>query len=424
MASKTEYLELVAEQKQTLRSGGEKSVGREAYHRASQLLKSDNRVLVITGMRRVGKSTLLNQLLSEVNNYSFLNFEDEKLMNFKIEDFNLLNEALIEIYGESDYFFFDEIQNVEGFEVIVRKLQDSGKKVIITGSNSSLLSMEFGTKLTGRYVQIELFPFSFAEYLKFKKIKLTKESFLIAQEKVKLKVYFKKWLESGGMPEYLKYKDVNYLRTLYDNILYRDVIARFNIRRQSTFKELVHTLVNNLTLPVTFNALKNNLGLSNAETAKEYVHYLTHTYFFYELFCFSNSYKAQLRSPRKVYLIDNAFHSMISFSSSENRGRKLENIVHLYYRKTAAKLFYFKEKGECDFVAFNADNTKELVQVCYEITAENKTREINGLVEAMAFFKENKGKIITYDQEEVIKLPEGEIEVVPAWKFFSQEINY
>jgi predicted AAA+ superfamily ATPase len=421
MLSKLDYLELVSLQKKIIEKSNSLLVQREVYSRASDLLYSDNRILVITGMRRVGKSTLLQQLMKSTQRYCYLNVEDERLIHFKIEDFSRLNEALIEVYGDNKYYFFDEIQNIERFEIIVRRLQDAGKKVVITGSNSSLLSKELGTRLTGRYIQIELFPFSFKEFLDFKRTEFTKDSFLITEEKVKLKKHFKDWLDIGGMPEYLKYGDMNYLRTLFDNIMYRDIIARYNIRKQSTLKELVHLLTNNITLPVTYNSLKNSVGLSNAETAKEYLSYLCNTYFFYELRKYSSSFKRQVQNAKKIYLIDNAFHNLLSLVSSSNLGRKLENVIHLYYRAKEFDLYYFNEKAECDFVAINKVGNANLSQVCWELTDDNKKRETNGLIEAMRFFNIDNGIIVTFDQEEEIKVNNGIIRVVPAWKFLLEK---
>lgn len=417
MANKTEFLELVALQKNALAEENHNLIRREIFPRASGLLKSDNRILVITGMRRVGKSTLLKQLIKSVDGYCYLNAEDERLIHFRAEQFSELHEALIEAYGDGQYFFFDEIQNIANFEVIVRRLQDSGKKVIITGSNSSLLSIELGTRLTGRYIQIELFPFSFKEFLDFNKVHPTSESFLLPAEKVKLKQHFKQWLDSGGLPEYLKYGDVNYLRTLFDNIIYRDIIARYNIRKQSTLKELVHLLANNLSLPVTYNSLKNSVGLSNAETAREYISYLCNSYFFFELRKFSPSYNKQIQNAKKIYLIDNAFHNMLSLGSQTNAGRKLENVIHLFFRSKNFDLFYFNENSECDFVAIDPQGNKQLVQSCWELTPSNKTREINGLTAAMKYFDSENGLIITFDQEDEMQTPAGTILVKPVWKY-------
>src|SRR3989344_6553775 len=180
----------------------------------------DNRVIIITGIRRCGKSTILKEIIKSKQNYCYVNFEDERFLDFQAQNFEELNEILIEIYNNPKIYLFDEIQNIDKFETFVRRLQDEGKKVIITGSNASLLSKEFGTRLTGRYKPFEIYPFSFSEYLRFKKIDLTKDWSYKAQKRVEIKKAFNEYLELGGFPEYLKTKDKEYIRDVFENILY------------------------------------------------------------------------------------------------------------------------------------------------------------------------------------------------------------
>jgi predicted AAA+ superfamily ATPase len=355
--------------------------------------------------------------MSEVDNVAYFNFEDEKLLGFSVEHFGELEEALIEVYGPARYWFFDEIQNVGNFEVAVRRMQDSGKKMVITGSNSSLLSMEFGSKLTGRYKQLELFPFSFSEYLRFQNVSFEEKDFYLPEAKVMLKTWFTRWLEQGGLPEYLKYNDEQYVKTLFDNILYRDIIVRFGIRRHREFRELVQLLVGNLSLPVTFTSLQKSIGLSNADTVKEYMGYLSNAYMFYEMYQYHDSLKMQLRSPRKVYLNDVAFHNLVGFSSTPNQGRKLENAVFLALRRGTSEVYSFCGKGECDFIVFDKSRRVSALQVCYQLTPENQTRELNGLSEAMLAFNLKDGMILTMDQEFEIQHNGKNIPVLPVWKW-------
>lgn len=202
----TRILQVAWEQKERFNQA-EELIKRDISVQAREFLLNDNRVLVITGMRRTGKSTLLKQLMQEVDTVAYFNFEDEKLLDFSVEHFGELEEALIEVYGSSRYWFFDEIQNVRNFEIAVRRMQDSGKKIVLTGSNSYMLSMEFGSKLTGRYKQLELLPFSFREYLRFHKVVYQEKDFFLPEGKVMLKTSFTAWLSKGGLPEYLKYND-------------------------------------------------------------------------------------------------------------------------------------------------------------------------------------------------------------------------
>ncbi|MHC1778223.1 MAG: ATP-binding protein [Lentimicrobium sp.] len=392
-------------------------IERDVMSLAKEALLSDNRILVVTGMRRTGKSTLVQQLMDTLGNYCYFNFEDEKLLGFTIDHFTDLEETLIEVYGITDYWFFDEIQNVDRFEIAIRRLQDSGKKIVLTGSNSSMLSMEFGSKLTGRYKQIELFPFSFKEFLRYRVVNFEEKDLFLPESMVMLKIQFKQWLEGGGLPEYLHYNDQDYVRTLFDNILYRDIIVRYGIRRHREFRELVQLLVSNLSLPVTFSSLQRSIGLSNSETVKEYMGYLSNAYVFYELHQYHDSLKKQLRNPRKVYLNDAAFHNIIGFSNSQNLGRKLENAVYLALRRSKSDLFSYKQKGECDFIFFGQHRQANAIQVCYTLTPENENREITGLIEALQTFRLDKGLILTYDQEYTVQKDTYQINVVPVWKW-------
>lgn len=413
---KAKILQVAWQQKERLLVQGG-LIARDLLPEAKAALTNDNRVLALSGMRRTGKSTLLLQLMSEVDNVAYFNFEDEKLLGFSVEHFGELEEALIEVYGPARYWFFDEIQNVGNFEVAVRRMQDSGKKMVITGSNSSMLSMEFGSKLTGRYKQLELFPFSFSEYLRFQNVSFEEKDFYLPEAKVMLKTWFTRWLEQGGLPEYLKYNDEQYVKTLFDNILYRDIIVRFGIRRHREFRELVQLLVSNLSLPVTFTSLQKSIGLSNADTVKEYMGYLSNAYMFYEMYQYHDSLKMQLRSPRKVYLNDVAFHNLVGFSSTPNQGRKLENAVFLALRRGTSEVYSFCGKGECDFIVFDKSRRVSALQVCYQLTPENQTRELNGLSEAMLAFNLKDGMILTMDQEFEIQHNGKNIPVLPVWKW-------
>jgi len=420
---KNKLLQIAYNQKERMQPGIA-LIERDCMSQAAEALRSDNRVLIVTGMRRTGKSTLVQQLMATVDNFCYFNFEDEKLLDFTVEYFGELEEALIEVYGPSRYWFFDEIQNVSNFEVAVRRMQDSGKKIVLTGSNSSMLSMEFGSKLTGRYKQLELFPFSFGENLRFRNLTYHEKDFFLPEGKVMLKTWFVQWLEEGGLPEYLQYNDQHYVKTLFDNILYRDIIVRFGIRRHRKFRELVQLLVSNLSLPVTFTSLQKSIGLSNADTVKEYMGYLSNAYMFYEMYQYHASVKMQLRSPRKVFLNDVAFHNLVGFSSTPNQGRKLENSVFLALRRQTTEVYSYNRNGECDFIAFGQDRQVKAIQVCYQLTAENQTRELNGLTEAMQAFNLEEGLILTLDQESEIQSSGTNISVMPVWKWMLKNNSY
>lgn len=377
----------------------------------------DNRIIILTGIRRCGKSTILKQIIQSKTSYCYVNFEDERFIDFRAQDFEELNEILIEVYNNPQIYFFDEIQNIDKFETFVRRLQDNGRKIVITGSNASLLSKELGTRLTGRYRSFEVYPFSFREYLRFRKAEPEKNWFYVAEKKVRLIKLFEEYLSNGGMPEYLKNKDKEYIRTIYENILYRDIIARYSIRRQRIIKELVSILATNVSSPFTYNSLKKDLGLSNSITVKEYISYLSNSYLFFELQKFDFSIKKQLNAPKKIYLIDPVFNQIAGLNFSMNKGKMLENLVFIELKRRGREIYYYLDKNECDFIIKDGARIDGPIQVCYTMNESNKEREISGLTEAMEQFKLKEGLVLTYEQDDEIKIKGRKIKVMPVWKW-------
>lgn len=378
---------------------------------------NDNRVIILTGVRRCGKSTLLSEIMQNVTKWCYVNFEDERFLDFKAQEFEALNEVLIEVYGNVNIYFFDEVQNIDKFETFVRRLQDESKKVVITGSNASLLSREFGTRLTGRYKTFEVYPFSFREFLNLKKFNINRDNFYIVEKKVELIKLFTEYLSLGGFPEYLKNKDRDYVKSLYENILYKDVITRYKIRRQKVIKELVNLLATNISSPFTYNSIKKTLSLSNAITVKEYISYFNNSYMFFELLKFSRSIKQQLNSPRKIYIIDSAFNDVFGLNFSQNKGKVLENAVYIELKRNNKEVYYFSGKNECDFIIKEGTKITKAVQVCYSLDQNNKEREINGLLEAMDMFKLKEGVILTQEQTEEIIRDGKKIKVLPVFRW-------
>ena len=381
----------------------------------------DNRVIILTGIRRCGKSTLLRQIMNQKKDYCYVNFEDERFLDFKAQDFEKLNEILIEIYNTPKIYFFDEVQNIDKFETFVRRLQDEGKKVVITGSNATLLSKEFGTRLTGRYKPFEIYPFSFFEYLKFKNIKIEKDWSYKTYKRIEIRKAFNEYLESGGFPEYLKTKDKEYIKNVFENILYKDVITRYAIKKQNVIKELISILATNISSTYTYNSIRKTLNLGNSITVKEYISYLANSYFFFELHKFSFSLRKSLNAPKKIYLIDTSFNKITGFNFSQNTGKNLENVVFIELKRRKKEVYYFAEKNECDFLVKSETKISQAIQVCYELRKENKDREINGLLESLIQFKLKEGLIITLDQEEEFKQEGKTIKIVPIWKWLLEK---
>lgn len=394
----------------------EKTIKREILKEILQWF-NDNRIIILTGLRRSGKSTILRQIIQKITKCCYVNFEDERFLDFKAQEFEQLNEVLAEVYNNPTVYFFDEVQNIDKFETFVRRLQDQGKKVVITGSNATLLSRELGTRLTGRYKSFEIYPFSFREFLKFQNIKPEKDWFYLIEKKVQLIKLFEKYLSTGGMPEYLKNNDIEYIRTIYENILYRDVIARYLIKRQKLLKELVNILMTNISSQFTYNSLKKTLGLSNAITVKEYISYLHNSYLFFELQKFDFSIKKQLNAPKKIFVIDPVFHQLCGLNFSLNKGKILENIVFIELKRSRKEAYYYSNKNECDFIVKDGVKISEAIQVCYLLDADNREREITGLLGAMDTFKLKEGLLLTQEQEEEIIMNKKKIKVLPVWKW-------
>lgn len=367
---------------------------------------------IITGIRRCGKSTLMKHIALSLGNFYYLNFDDERLSLFKLEDFQKLYEAFIELYGTSKHIFFDEIQNIAGWEKFVRRMLDSKKVVFITGSNASMLSPDFGTKLTGRHINYILFPFSFREYLKFRNISANKPK--TTTERVMMKKHFDSYLSEGGFPGYLKIQKKELLQEIFKDILFRDIIAKHNIKKQSAIRELSTFLISNVSKEISSNKLKSLLNLGSVNTVADFLKYMEESYLFFAISRFDYSYRKQVAYPKKIYCIDTALASSNSVSFSKDTGRAFENAVFLELKRRYKNIYYFREKHECDFI-IGKGNPSLAVQCCYNLTSGNLEREISGLKEAMKTLKIKKGLIINSEKE---KLVEKNIRIIPAWKFF------
>jgi predicted AAA+ superfamily ATPase len=364
---------------------------------------TENFALIITGIRRCGKSTLLNQLLKEeTDNTLFLNFEDTRLAGFETDDFTRLIDEIKK--REVRILFFDEIQLLENWELFVRQMLDEDYKIVITGSSATLLSNELGTKLTGRHLSIELFPFSYNEFLAFKNLENSAAS-------------LQEYLQEGGFPEYLKTDNGVVLNQLLEDIVNRDIVVRYGVRDVITLKKLTTYLISNIGKPVSGNNLKELFNIKSTNTILDFFSYLENAYIIQFVSKFSYSLKKQIRNPKKVYAIDLGLFSQNSIVFSNENGRRLENVVYLYLRQKYKEIYYFQEKKECDFVVIEKGKVKELIQVCHELTAENMDREMNGLIEAMDFFNIKNGKIISFNQKETFNKGGKVITVLPANEF-------
>lgn len=399
-----------------------KSTFREvAEAQISNLLKSDSglrryqidnlpeqasHTLIISGIRRCGKSTLLHQLLKEkYQNAFYLNFEDPRLYGLELNDYSRLDEVIMDLNYK--VLFFDEIQVAEGWERYVRQKLDEGFLLVITGSNASLLSNELGTKLTGRHITKELFPFSWKEFCEYKSLESTASN-------------LNKYMEIGGFPEYVKSENDDILLQLFEDILLRDIVVRFGVRDIKTLQRLALYLISNVGNLVTGNRLRSLFDIGATSTVMEYFSHLEQTWLLHFIPKFSYSVRKQSINPRKVYATDTGLVNVNSKSFSSDHGRILENLVFLHLRRIYKDINYFSEKGECDFVVFEQGEIKSVVQVCYELTPDNLNRELNGLYEALDFFDTDKGYIVTQCQNDEFKMGKKTAIVMPCHRFMEE----
>jgi uncharacterized protein len=360
----------------------------------------DNFATIITGIRRCGKSTVLLQLMKKKEQpVVYFNWEDIRLAGFDTDDFTRLHREIVR--REAKVLFFDEIQLVPNWEMFVHQLLREGFKVFITGSNASLLSQELGTHLTGRHLSTELFPFSYSEFCRLKDLAYNNDS---------LELY----LQTGGIPDFAKTGEKNILQNLINDIIIRDIAVRYGLKDVESLKKLTAYLLTNTACPVSANKLTDTIGIKSATTILEYFSHLKNAYIVDFISQFSYSVKAQLRNPKKVYAIDLGLVNVAASAFSNNAGRKLENLIFLYLRRKGSELFYFKDKGECDFIIKHDGIITGAVQVCYRIDDENSEREFKGLLAALNFFNLNEGVIVTFNQEDEFNYEGKKIKLVPA----------
>ena len=373
---------------------------------------------VVKGVRRCGKSTLLKQLIKAKfgEDFFYFNFDDERIAEFKSEDFQPLMETLIEAFGGKNNVFFDEIQNIRGWELFVNRILRQGYKVFITGSNANLLSKELGTHLTGRHVDIELYPFSFTESLKANGIEIAKKIIYTTEQKAFLSGKFKEYLLRGGMPEVIVFSNEAVLTSVLNDIIQKDISGRYNIRKPGELKTVIKFLIANAANPITYRSIINNFSIKSPNTVQKYVEYAEETYLVFSVQRFEKKIKKFEKNPKKIYCIDNGIIIKNTPGIIEKKGALLENVVAVQLKRLGKEFYYFKGKSnaETDFIV---PSEKQAIQVCYELNDENKERELKGLLEAMQETKSAKGLVLTLEQEQEFRKENKKITVKPAWQW-------
>jgi len=408
-------------------------VRREIQEDINNFLKHKE-VIVITGVRRAGKSSLMRLISADMmkkygirkDNILYLNFEDERFTEFDVKDFEQVYELFLEVYHPKGkkYFFLDEVQNVKGWERWVNRLYEfEGIKVFATGSNAAMLSPEISTALTGRNRQLVVYPFSFYEFLSLKKYSLDKDSFYSREKRVAIKELFKEYLMLGSFPEVLKISDVTLLEQYFKDIIYRDIIARYSIRNIKEIKELTLFLASNIGTAQSYKNLKDMIGVKSLNTIKNYLEILQSVFLFFRLELFSYSVKKQIYNPSKIYSIDQALSNSIAFKFSQDLGHIYENIVFIELLRRGFEIYYWKSKKgrEVDFLVKRGLKIEKAIQVSIRLTdRKTKQREIEGLLGASEELKVKDLVIITEDEEQEEKINKNKIRIVPLWKYLLQ----
>lgn len=376
---------------------------------------------VVIGVRRSGKSTICHKVLSENNiKYAYVNFDDDRLANINVEDLNNVLSCIYQIYGINiKYIFLDEIQNVDGWHLFVNRLLRNNMHIFITGSNAKLLSGELATHLTGRYNEIHLFPFSFAEYCIFNKIDIHS---ITTKAEANRKRAFMEYINMGGFPEMQTLRNKRgYVQSLIEAIVTKDIQKRFNIRNVDALRKTTHHLINNACQELNYKQIAKLLGLTD-NTAKKYVDYLRQAFLIQILSKYSYKSKERIRNA-KAYIVDSGLQNNRENSfAPENIGWRLENVVYIELLRRCANnfldIYYYKSNPrakEVDFVVCNQNKAIKLIQVAYDIDNEKTlNRETNALICASTKLNCDNLYLIAFSSTQNIELHGKTIHIVSA----------
>ncbi|MFA5050297.1 MAG: ATP-binding protein [Candidatus Micrarchaeia archaeon] len=375
--------------------------------------------IIITGHRRVGKSTFLHQIIFKhfKDNFYYLDFSDERLIGFEVSDFQLLYEIFLEAFGKKQIFFFDEIQGKKHWDKFVNRMYEQGRRFFITGSNAELLSKEISTFLTGRHFDILIFPFSFFEFVSYNS---SLPSIKSTAGKAQYSNYLKDFIKNGGFPEVVVYRELAILSSIYDDVINKDILSRYDIKDPVSFKKLSLFLISNFSKEFSYTSLKKTFGLGSTNTAKNYVSYLCNTYLLFEIQKYDYSLKAQENYSKKIYCVDTGLINSLAFSFSDNLGKFYENIVCIELLRRNNKIYFWKDDKnlETDFLILKNNKIIEAIQVCYEINdPKSKEREIAALLSSLNKFKLNSGLIINRDLDKTEIHSGKKIIYIPLWKW-------
>ena len=380
-------------------------------------MKGDE-IIIITGIRRCGKSSLLKIITKKIKEkFVYINFDDLRLTDFKIGNFEDIEEIVSEMQGIKTevIYLLDEIQNVPSWERWVNNLYAKKTKVFVTGSNASLLSSEISTFLTGRNKVIKLYPFSFREFLLFKKIEI---EYKTTDERRAVSQIFNEYFEKGGFPLVIKNDDLSLSKQYFEDILNKDIIKRYNIKKIKELNDLILYLFSNVSKTYSYSTLKQVSSIKSLSMINNYIVYLKNVFVASTINKFDYSIKKQKVSSSKFYVLDNSFLKTVAFNFSENLGKRLENLVFIELVRRGTEVYYHAKKNECDFIIKEGLKITSAIQVCSILdNPVTKKREIDGLMEALKEYKLKEGLILTLDKEEEFILEDKKIVIRPVWKW-------
>lgn len=418
-----EYAQIVADQKEELKLIDPKDLCSRIEE--SQFDINSPLAQIVIGVRRSGKSTICHKVLKERGiPYAYVNFDDERLYKLQAEDLNSLLEAIYMVYGDFQYLFLDEIQNIEEWFLFVNRLLRQKMHLVITGSNAKLLSSELSTHLTGRYNQIELYPFSFAEFCRYRKVDIkditTKG---VAFKKAAFEEYFKK----GGFPELYEVKNTRgYIQGLLDSIIRKDIQQRFKIKYIESLRMLANHLIDNFGQEIIYSDLAERFGFGSSHTVENYVSYLKQAYLLLGIHKFSFKSRERIRNE-KGYMVDTAFITERDDAmNGQNLGWKLENIIYVELLRRNKPLFYdifyYREQYEIDFIVCEGNKVRELIQVSVDISStKTYNRETTALCKASASLKCENLTLITLNEDRIVEIEGHTIKIIPIIDWLLQE---
>jgi predicted AAA+ superfamily ATPase len=392
-------------------------------------------VLVFTGIRRCGKSYTMKQVWDQVqkkwllpsDNKLFINFDHEKMLHFRVEDFSVLMEAYFELYDINEqkpiFLFFDEIQLIKHWERFINRLYEEKKyKICITGSNAHLLSKEIGTSLTGRSINLKLFPLSFREFVNFKmKTTLQSDDMFDFKTRTTVQKLFSIYKRQGGFPQVVAQEDRTIVHEYMQHILYRDIVKRYDIRNETDLREVMSYIISNIGGIHSLKNIRAMVQSTSITTVKRYVSYLKNTFAIAEVPQHSYSIRKQIYNPDKFYVADPAIYFEIAIRSHFEESMILENIVFNELQRRHEHIFYYqasKTNKECDFVVQHKNKISTALQVTHTLTKKNKAREIDGLTSALVDYTLSNGLILLdddIDTEEQIR--NKTVHITPVWKW-------